>query len=333
MTIPWAGVYSLADRFIVIPVAKGEWTGMQRKYEPRLGLRIRRNAGLYLLMVPAIVIFICFTYLPMYGIVIAFKDFRPAAGILGSKWAGLKYFQKYFSSYMFANTIKNTLVISLYTILVTFPLPIIIALMCNQMAAKRFKKFYQVSTYLPHFISTVVMCGMIVLFLSPSNGVLPKLMGMIGIQMGDLMGKPGAFSSIYAWTEVWQHVGWDSIMYIAALSAVDPQLYEAAVVDGASKWQKIIYIDLPLLIPTAIVLFILRSGSVMSVGFEKVYLLQNDLNLSASEIISTYVYKMGLKSSQYSYSAAIGLFNNVVNFILLLSVNKIADKLGNTSLF
>ena len=306
---------------------------MKPRRGENLGLRIRRNAGLYLLMVPTMVIFICFTYLPMYGIVIAFKDFRPASGILGSSWAGFKYFQKYFSSYMFANTIRNTLVISLYTILVTFPLPIVIALMCNQMNARRFKKFYQVSTYLPHFISTVVMCGMIVLFLSPSSGVLPKLMGLFGVQMGDLMGSPGAFSSIYAWTEVWQHVGWDSIMYIAALSAVDPQLYEAAVVDGASKWQKMLYIDIPLLIPTAIVLFILRSGSVMSVGFEKVFLLQNDLNLSASEIISTYVYKMGLKSSQYSYSAAIGLFNNVVNFVLLLTVNGIANKLGDTSLF
>jgi len=308
---------------------------MMAKARPnrRLGIRIRRNAGLYLLMLPAFIIFICFTYLPMYGIVIAFKDFRPASGILGSNWAGLKYFTKYFSSYMFGNTIRNTLVISLYTILVTFPLPIVIALMCNQMNAKRFKKFYQVSTYLPHFISTVVMCGMIVLFLSPSSGVLPKLMSLVGVKLGDLMGMPGAFSSIYAWTEVWQHVGWDSIMYIAALSAVDPQLYEAAVVDGANKWQKILYIDLPLLIPTAIVLFILRTGSVMSVGFEKVYLLQNDLNLSSSEIISTYVYKMGLKSSQYSYSAAIGLFNNIVNFILLLSVNTIANKLGNTSLF
>ena len=303
------------------------------KYGQRLGTRIRRNAGLYLLMLPAFAIFICFTYLPMYGIVIAFKDFRPAAGILGSRWAGFKYFSKYFSSYMFGNTIRNTLVISLYTILVTFPLPIVIALMCNQMNAKRFKKFYQVSTYLPHFISTVVMCGMIVLFLSPSSGVLPKLMSLIGVKMGDLMGQPKAFSSIYAWTEVWQHVGWDSIMYIAALSAVDPQLYEAAVVDGANKWQKILYIDLPLLIPTAIVLFILRSGSVMSVGFEKVYLLQNDLNLTSSEIISTYVYKMGLQSSQYSYSAAIGLFNNVVNFILLLTVNTVANRLGNTSLF
>lgn len=298
-----------------------------------LWLRIRRNGGLYLLMIPAMIIFICFTYLPMYGIVIAFKNFKPARGILGSEWAGMRYFKKYFSSYMFSNTIRNTLLISIYTILVTFPLPILIALMCNQMYAKRFKKFFQVSTYLPHFISTVVMCGMIVLFLSPSSGVIPKLLGYIGVQTGDLMGKASAFSSIYVWTEAWQHVGWDSIMYIAALSAVDPQLYEAAVVDGANKWQKMRSIDIPLLMPTAVVLFILRAGSVMSVGFEKVYLLQNDLNISASEIISTYVYKMGLKSNQYSYSAAIGLFNNVVNFILLLSVNFIAGKMGDTSLF
>ncbi len=298
-----------------------------------LWLRIKRNWGLYLLMVPAIIIFVCFTYLPMYGVVIAFKDFRPAMGIMGSKWAGMKYFERYFSSYMFSNTIINTLVISLYTIAVTFPLPVVIALMCNQMYAKRFKKFFQVSTYLPHFISTVVMCGMIILFLSPSSGVIPKLCGMIGVKTGDLMGNPGAFYSIYVWTEAWQHVGWDSIMYIAALSAVDPQLYEAAVVDGANKWQKMRYIDIPLLASTAITLFILRIGSVMSVGFEKVYLLQNDLNIGASEIISTYVYKMGLKSNQYSYSAAIGLFNNIVNFVLLLSVNFVAKKMGDTSLF
>ena len=258
-----------------------------------LWLRIRRNGGLYLLMIPAMIIFICFTYLPMYGIVIAFKNFKPARGILGSEWAGLRYFKKYFSSYMFSNTIRNTLVISIYTILVTFPLPILIALMCNQMYAKRFKKFFQVSTYLPHFISLVVVCGMV-----------KELLGYIGVQTGDLMGKASAFSSIYVWTEAWQHVGWDSIMYITALSAVDPQLYEAAVVDGANKWQKMRSIDIPLLMPTAVVLFILRAGSVMSVGFEKVYLLQNDLNISASEIISTYVYKMGLKSNQYSYSAA-----------------------------
>ncbi|MBQ9196486.1 MAG: sugar ABC transporter permease [Clostridia bacterium] len=295
--------------------------------------RIRQNWGLYLLMLPAIVIFICFTYLPMYGVIIAFKDFRPAQGIWGSQWAGFKYFERYFSSYMFTNTIANTLVISLYTILVTFPLPILIALMCNQMYARRFKKFFQVSTYLPHFISTVVMCGMIIMFLSPSSGVIPKLMGLVGIKTGDLMGSAKAFSSIYVWTEAWQHVGWDSIMYIAELSSVDPQLYEAADVDGANKWQKISAIDIPMLLPTMVTLFILRSGSLLGVGFEKVYLLQNDLNIAKSEIISTYLYKMGLKSNQYSYSAAIGLFNNVVNFIILIFVNTVSKKLSDTSLF
>ena len=178
---------------------------------PSFLARARRNWGLYLLMLPAAVIFICFTYLPMYGVIIAFKDFRPAAGIWGSNWAGLKYFERYFNSYMFTNTITNTLVISLYTIAVTFPLPILLALMCNQMYARRFKKFFQVSTYLPHFISTVVMCGMIIMFLSPSSGMIPKLLSLVGAETGDLMGNAGAFSSIYVWTEAWQHVGWDTV--------------------------------------------------------------------------------------------------------------------------
>ena len=294
--------------------------------------RIWRNRSLYLLLVPAVVILICFTYLPMYGITIAFKDFVPALGINDSPWVGFKYFMQYFNSYTFTQTISNTLLLSLYTMVVTFPLPIILALLCNQMAAKRFKKFFQVSTYLPHFISTVVMCGMIILFLSPSSGIIPKLMGYLGVEMPNLMGLPGAFRHVYVWTEVWQHCGWDSIMYIAALSSVDPSLYEAATVDGANQWQKMLKIDIPMLLPTATVLLILRSGSIMSVGFEKVYLLQNNLNLTTSEIISTYVYKMGMISSQYSLSAAIGFFNNIINFTLLMIVNYISNKLSNTSL-
>ena len=316
-------------------ITRGDLTMTRAQFLRRRNIlmRIRQNWGLYLLMLPAIAIFICFTYLPMYGVIIAFKDFRPAMGIWGSKWAGFKYFERYFNSYMFGNTITNTLVISLYTIAVTFPLPILLALMCNQMYARKFKKFFQVSTYLPHFISTVVMCGMIIMFLSPSSGIIPKLCAMAGVQTGDLMGSAKAFSSIYVWTEVWQHVGWDSIMYIAALSAIDPQLYEAAEVDGANKWQKIWAIDIPMLVPTMITLFILRCGSILGVGFEKVYLLQNDLNISNSEIISTYLYKMGLKSNQYSYSAAIGLFNNVVNFVILVLVNGISKRISETSLF
>lgn len=293
---------------------------------------VRRSAPLYLLMLPSIVIFLMFTYYPMYGVVIAFKNFTPAEGILGSSWAGLKYFKQFFNSYQFWPTIRNTLVISFYTILVTFPLPIVLALLCNQMKAKRFKKFFQVSTYLPHFISTVVMCGMIILFLSPSTGIISKIVGLVGIKMPNLMGSAAAFPSVYVWTEAWQHVGWDSILYIATLSAVDPTLYEAATMDGANKWHKVLHIDIPALLPTATIMFIMRMGSVMSVGFEKVYLLQNPLNSSSSEILSTYVYKMGLVSNQYSLSAAIGLFNNVINLILLVAVNQIAKKLSDTSL-
>ena len=293
---------------------------------------ICRNWGLYLLLLPAVVLMICFTYIPMFGIVIAFKDFTPATGIFGSPWVGWKYFQEYFNSYQFWPTIKNTLIISLYTIVVTFPLPIVVALLCNQITSSKYKKFFQVSTYLPHFISTVVMCGMIILFLSPRTGLISKLVSLVGIQLPNLMGQPSAFSSIYVWTEAWQHVGWDSILYIAALSAVDPTLYEAATVDGASKWQKILRIDIPMLLPTITIMLILRMGSVMSVGFEKVYLLQNNLNITASEIISTYVYKMGMIANQYSLSSAINLFNNVINFILLLSMNWISNKLSDTSL-
>ena len=251
---------------------------------------------------------------------------------MGSEWVGFKHFIQYFNSYQFGLTIRNTIVISLYTILVTFPLPIALALMCNQIRSKWFKKFFQVSTYLPHFISTVVMCGMLILFLSPSTGIIAKLVGLLGFELPNLMGSAEAFPSIYVWSEAWQHVGWDSILYIATLSAVDPTLYEAATMDGASKWKKMLHIDIPALLPTATIMFILRMGSVMSVGFEKIYLLQNTLNSSTSEIISTYVYKMGLISNQYSLSAAIGLFNNVINLALLLMVNQISKKLSDTSL-
>ena len=293
---------------------------------------IKSSRALYLLLLPSFIIFLLFTYYPMYGVIIAFKDFSPAQGILGSPWVGFKNFIQYFNSYQFWPTIRITIVISLYTIVVTFPLPVFLALMCNQIRARRFKKFFQVSTYLPHFISTVVMCGMIILFLSPSTGIIAKLAGIFGFTLPNLMGSASAFPSIYVWTEAWQHVGWDSILYIATLSAIDPTLYEAATMDGASKWKRMIHIDIPALLPTATIMFILRMGSVMSVGFEKIYLLQNTLNSSTSEIISTYVYKMGLVSNQYSLSSAIGLFNNVINLVLLLLVNYTSKKLSDTSL-
>ena len=293
---------------------------------------VKESRALYLLMLPSIIIFLLFTYYPMYGVIIAFKNFTPAEGIWGSEWVGLKNFIQYFNSYQFGLTIRNTIVICLYTILVTFPLPIALALMCNQIRAKKYKKFFQVSTYLPHFISTVVMCGMLILFLSPSTGIISKIVGLFGFELPNLMGSAAAFPHIYVWSEAWQHVGWDSILYIATLSSVDPSLYEAATMDGAGKWKKMLHIDVPALMPTVTIMLILRMGSVMSVGFEKVYLLQNTLNSSTSEIISTYVYKMGLISNQYSLSSAIGLFNNVINLALLLLVNAISKKLSDTSL-
>jgi len=297
--------------------------------------RIKENWGLYVLLMPAVIILICFTYKPMYGVIIAFKDYQPVKGITGSSWANpwYKYFTKFFNSYQFSTTIKNTLVINFYSMIVSFPFPIILALAVNQMRAKRFKKIFQTITYMPHFISTVVMVGLIMLMLSPDSGILGNLSKLIGVQLPNLMGEAGAFSHIYVWSDVWQHTGWDSIIYIAALSAIDPSLYEAATIDGASNWQKIIYIDLVMLAPTAAILLILRVGGLMGLGFEKVYLMQNTLNITNSEVISTYVYKIGLLSAQYSYSAAINLFSTIINFILLITVNQISKKTSDNSLW
>lgn len=294
--------------------------------------RIRKNWGLYLLLLPAAVLLLLFAYIPMYGVLIAFKDYSPATGILESPWAGFKYFEKFFNSYQFNITIKNTLIISLYSI-ATFPIPIMLALMINQMRANRFKQVFQTVTYMPHFISTVVMVGLILILLSPGNGLLGNLFRLFGAEAPNLIGSAGMFGSLYVWTDVWQHAGWDSIIYIAALSAVDPSLYEAAKVDGANRWQRIRYIDMPMLLPTAITLLILRIGGLLGVGFEKVYLMQNNLNISSSEVIATYVYKIGLLSSQYSFSSAINLFNTVINFILLILVNQAAKKYSENSLW
>lgn len=297
--------------------------------------RIARNWGLYLLLLPALTLLICFTYKPMYGILIAFKEYKPVKGILGSAWADpwYKYFKKFFDSFQFKTTIRNTLVITLYSMLVMFPLPIILALGINQLKNRTYRKIFQTVTYMPHFISTVVMVGLLTLLLSPGSGLLGAICGMLGIEAPNFLGQPSAFKHLYVWSDVWQHVGWDSIIYIAALSSVDPSLYEAATVDGATNLQKIKYVDIPMLVPTAVIMLIMRFGSLMSLGFEKVYLMQNDLNLTASEVISTYVYKIGIINVQYSYSAAINLFSTVINFILLILVNQISKKVSDNSLW
>lgn len=297
--------------------------------------QINRNWGLYLLLLPSLVLLILFAYKPMYGVVIAFKNYKNSLGILGSPWAEplFKNFQRFFNSYQCEATIRNTLRLSLYSLAVGFPIPIILALMINQITAMRFRRTFQTILYLPHFISTVVMVGLLLIWLSPSSGLVGAFYRLLGKDAPNVMTSASGFPSIYVWSDVWQHSGWDSIVFLAALSSIDPTLYEAAMVDGATRWQKMRYIDLPLLMSTACIMLILRAGNLMNVGFEKVFLMQNNLNMSTSEIIATYVYKMGLRNSQYAVSTAVNLFNNLVNFVLLLLVNCVTRKLGETSLF
>ena len=265
---------------------------------------IKRHYQLYLLLLPSAILLFCFAYLPMFGIVIAFQKYSPALGVMGSKFVGFANFLQFFRSYQFGVTIKNTLLLSIYSILVGFPLPILLALMCNQMKTKMFKKVFQVITYLPHFISTMVMCGLILIFLSPSSGLFANLFKLFGGAFPNLMASASSFKHVYVWSDIWQHLGWDSIIYLAALAGIDPTYYEAATVDGATTLQKIRFIDIPMILPTAVVLLILRAGSILGIGFEKVFLLQNVQNIMSSEIISTYVYKMGMQSMQYSLSTA-----------------------------
>ena len=297
--------------------------------------RITRNWGLYLLLLPSLVLLVMFAYKPMYGIIIAFKDYKNSLAIMGSPWSDplLKNFMRFFNSFQCKTTIRNTLWLSLYSMLAGFPIPIMLALMINQITAKRFRKGFQTILYLPHFISTVVMVGLLLIWLSPSTGLIGTIYRMFGKEAPNLMGMASAFPSLYVWSDIWQHAGWDSIIFLAALSSIDPTLYEAATVDGASRWQKLCYIDLPLILPTACIMLILRAGNLMNVGFEKVFLMQNDLNMQTSEVIATYVYKMGLKNNQYAVSTAVNLFNNVINFVLLVLVNGVTRKLGDTSLW
>jgi putative aldouronate transport system permease protein len=268
----------------------------------------------------------------MYGVQIAFKNFSPAKGIWGSPWVGLQQFQRFFRSYQSKTVITNTLFLSLYGLAAGFPLPIMLALMMNSLNSARYKRVLQTVTYMPHFISTVVLVGMLSIFLSPMglSGIISKALGLTPV---NILGIPESFRHAYVWSSVWHNMGWGSIIYLAALSGIDPALYEAATIDGANKWQKIINIDIPSIAPAIIILLILRTGDILSVGFEKAYLMQNTLNVSKSEVITTYVFKVGLQNSQYSFSAAIGLFNTIVNFIILVLVNRISRKVSETSLW
>lgn len=295
--------------------------------------KIRRHWELYFLVLLPVAYLIIFKYVPMFGVQIAFKDYNVVQGIWGSQWVGMKHFQAFFESPNFWLTIRNTLGVSFYSLLAGFPIPILLALALNEIRTGPFKKTVQMVTYAPHFISTVVMVSIVMLMLTPHVGVVDRLFSMFGADMTNMMGVPEYFKSIYVWSGVWQEMGYASIIYIAALASVDPALYEAARVDGASRWKKIVYIDLPSLIPVTVIMLILSLGNIMGVGFEKIYLMQNPLNLSSSEVISTYVYKVGLVGANFSFSSAVGLFNSVVNLILLLIVNFIAKRISETSLW
>ncbi|MEV0618864.1 ABC transporter permease subunit [Nonomuraea sp. NPDC050404] len=291
---------------------------------------LRRHWQLWAMLAPAIAFVGVFAYIPMYGIQLAFRKFSFQHGLTGGEWVGFKYFIQFFESPLFWTLMRNTVTISLVTLIVGFIAPILLALVVNQVVHSGRKRFMQTATYLPHFISTVVIVGMLQVFLSPSSGLVTTLFGITDV---NLLGDTSAFVPVYVISDVWQHCGWNSIIYLAALSRVDPQLYEAARIDGASRFRLIRHVDIPGLIPTMVVLLILSMGGVLSTGFEKVFLMQNTLNLPVSEVISTYVYKIGILSSQFSYSTAIGLFNTLINFIFLMVTNQIAKRVSGTSLW
>ena len=285
--------------------------------------RLADNWQLYLLLLVPVIITIVYKYGPMYGIQIAFRDFKPSRGITGSRWVGMDWFVRFFSSPNCARMIKNTVLLSLYSLLWSFPVPIILALALNQLRFKGLKRTVQTVLYAPHFISTMIICGMIRIFLSPSGGLINLLLGT----NIDFLSESSMFRTIYIASGIWQEAGWGAIIYMATLSTVDTSLYEAAKVDGASVFQRILHIDIPELLPMAILQLILSASNLMNVGFEKVYLMQNPLNLGASEVISTYLYKVGMVDLRYSFSAAVEMFNSAINLVMLLTFNKLSKKL------
>ncbi|MDR2040130.1 MAG: ABC transporter permease subunit, partial [Bacteroidales bacterium] len=272
---------------------------------------------------------------PMVGITIAFKNYRPINGIWGSTWVGFDNFTRFFKSYQFQRVLTNTLGLSFYLLIAGFPIPIILALALNATLFKKFKRTVQFVTYMPHFISTVVMVGIVLQFFNPHIGIFSRVLQAIGVSTINLLGSPNVFKSLYVWSDVWQAAGWNSIIYLASLSGVDTELHEAALMDGATRFKRILRIDLPCIMPTITTMLLLNLGKIMNLGFEKVFLMQNPLNLRSSEIISTYVYQVALGSGMgdFSYATAIGMFNSVVNFLLVLIVNEIAKRVGETSLW
>ena len=321
ITLPQSGARSQ-------PVARKritQWDMLERS--------LRRHWQLYLIMVPALLYFFVFKYIPMANAVIAFKDYNVVKGIWGSPWVGFKHFELFFNNPVFWTLLQNTMALSLYALVVGFPIPIILAICLNEVRDGVFKRSVQLVTYAPYFISTVVMVSMIMLLLDPRLGVFNLGLQAVGMQPINFLGVPNLFPSIYVWSGIWQNTGYAAIVYLAALAGVDPVLYEAAKVDGASRLQKIRHIDLPGIMPVAVIILILTVGNLLAIGFEKVYLLQNPLNQATSEIIPTYVYKVGLLNANYSFATAVGLFNSLINLTLLVAVNWFAKRVSDVSLW
>ena len=295
---------------------------------------LAHNWQLWVMLFPAMLYIFVFCYIPMYGVQLAFREYSFSAGITGGKWVGLKYFKQYFESPMFGTTLKNTFVIAFTSIVVGFPAPIILAMIINQIRNKKWKKTVQTTVYIPYFISVVVMVSMINIMFKNDSGVIGNFLKAIHLVSADtdILGKESAFVPLYVLTGVWQSMGWNSIIFIAALSSVDTQLYDACKIDGANRWQTMWNIDFPALVPTIMIVLIMNMGNILNVAFDKVFLMQNSLNLGASQVISTYVYTVGIKSSQFSFGAAVGLFNTVVNFAFLLITNAISKRTTGTGL-
>lgn len=308
------------------------------KNKKTLSLRFRKymnkNWQLWIMLLPAIVYIFIFCYVPIYGVQIAFREYDFSRGFTGGDWVGFKYFKQYFESPMFYTTLKNTFTIAFTSIVVGFPAPIILTMIVNQIRNKKWKKVLQTTVYIPYFISVVVLVSMINIMFANDSGVLSNLLKGIGLvaKETNILGKQSNFVPLYVLTGVWQSMGWNSIIFIAALSSVDTQLYDACRIDGANRWQTMIHIDLPALIPTIMILLIMNMGNILNVAFDKIFLMQNSLNMGASQVISTYVYTVGIKSSQFSFGAAVGLFNTVVNFVFLLITNGISKKATGTGL-
>ena len=294
---------------------------------------VARDWQLWVLLLPALAFFIVFCYFPMYGVQIAFRDYKAAFGITGSKWVGLKHFKTFFNSYYCGRMFSNTILLNVYGLLFGFPIPILLAIMLNQLRSERFKGFTQTAIYVPHFISTVVLAGMVYLFFSPTNGIVNKLIASFGGEPIFFMLEEDWFRPLFVGSDIWQNAGWNTILYIATLTSIDPQLYEAATIDGATRWEKIKHIDIPHLIPIAIMMLILNCGSLLSSNTDKALLLQTAGNIKKSDIIGVYVYTTGLGKAQYSYTSAIGLCLNVINFAIIITVNAISRKVSEISLF